>query len=182
MQYLSWQTKFYKNAPSVRQHGQGVQKTTTQDGLCIVIISQAAYKRKGGTIMARERMSEASWNAKTKRWCCRVMVRGKRRAFYSSIEGRRGKREAERKADQWIETGAISPKTKVCNPLSPTLKKCLDSGTNRNNLKGTKPKNMPNKKRMPTAPSFFILVARVCASENHIPSGTQSAELPDARQ
>ena len=65
--------------------------------------------------MARERMSEASWNAKTKRWCCRVMVHGKRRAFYSSIEGRRGKREAERKADQWIETGAISPKTKVCN-------------------------------------------------------------------
>lgn len=63
--------------------------------------------------MARERMSEASWNAKTKRWCCRVMVRGKRRAFYSSIEGRRGKREAERKAEEWLASGTMSPKVKV---------------------------------------------------------------------
>lgn len=54
----------------------------------------------------KERLSEAIWNEKQSRWCCRVMLNGKRRAFYSSTPGRRGKREAERKADEWLADGA----------------------------------------------------------------------------
>ena len=55
----------------------------------------------------KERTAEARWIENQSRWCCRVMVNGKRKAFYSTTAGRRGKREAERKADEWIERGAL---------------------------------------------------------------------------
>lgn len=61
----------------------------------------------------KERLSEAIWNEKQSRWCCRVMMNGKRRAFYSSVPGRKGKREAERKADAWIEDGALDAGLRV---------------------------------------------------------------------
>ena len=61
----------------------------------------------------KERLSEAIWNEQQSRWCCRVMLNGKRRAFYSSTPGRKGKREAERKADAWIENGAIDAGLRV---------------------------------------------------------------------
>lgn len=61
----------------------------------------------------KERLSEAVWDENQNRWCCRVMVNYKRRAFYSSIPGRKGKREAERKADAWIADGAIDAGLRV---------------------------------------------------------------------
>ena len=56
----------------------------------------------------KERLSEAIWDEQRERWCCRVTMEGKRRAFYSSTPGRKGKREAERKADDWLENGTIN--------------------------------------------------------------------------
>lgn len=49
------------------------------------------------------RTSEAVWVESTSRWHIRVMVNGQRKSFYSSTPGRRGKREAEGKADDWLE-------------------------------------------------------------------------------
>lgn len=55
----------------------------------------------------KERLSEAIWDDERERWCCRVTLNGKRRAFYSTLPGRKGKREAERKADDWLENGSV---------------------------------------------------------------------------
>lgn len=60
----------------------------------------------------KERLSEAVWLEKTERWSCKVTKDGMRRAFYSSTPGRKGKREAERKADEWLEEGIIRGGTK----------------------------------------------------------------------
>ena len=61
----------------------------------------------------KQRLSEAIWDDSRSRWCCRVMCDGKRKAFYSSTPGRKGKREAERKADEWIESGAVSTAARI---------------------------------------------------------------------
>ena len=52
--------------------------------------------------MPKERTTEAAWSDKYKRWSIKVRQDGQRKAFYSSTPGRRGKFEAERKADAWL--------------------------------------------------------------------------------
>lgn len=52
--------------------------------------------------MPVKRKSEASWEASRNRWRVTVGRDGIRRSFYSSIPGRRGKHEAENKADVWL--------------------------------------------------------------------------------
>ena len=52
--------------------------------------------------MPKERTTEAAWSDKYKRWSIKVQRDGQRKAFYSSTTGRRGKFEAERKADAWL--------------------------------------------------------------------------------
>lgn len=52
-----------------------------------------------------QRTNEAVWSEKYGRWSIKVQRDGERKAFYSSKEGRKGKLEAERKADQWISDG-----------------------------------------------------------------------------
>lgn len=51
------------------------------------------------------RANEAVWMDKYKYWRIQVQKDGKRKAFYSSKAGTRGKAEAERKADKWLEQG-----------------------------------------------------------------------------
>ena len=51
----------------------------------------------------RERKTQAVWDDNRSRWCIRVQVDGYRKAFYSSKPGMKGKIEAERKADHWLE-------------------------------------------------------------------------------
>lgn len=51
------------------------------------------------------RTNEAVWLDKYKYWRIQVQKDGKRKAFYSSKAGTRGKAEAERKADKWLEDG-----------------------------------------------------------------------------
>lgn len=52
-----------------------------------------------------QRRSEAIWIESKKYWQVKVQKDGKRRAFTSSTKGRKGKHEAEAKADEWLESG-----------------------------------------------------------------------------
>lgn len=49
------------------------------------------------------RRSEAYWNDSKNSWQVNVQRKGIRKSFYSSIEGRVGKHEAESKADEWLK-------------------------------------------------------------------------------
>ena len=49
-----------------------------------------------------ERKNEAVWTESRKRWQINVQVDGVRKTFTSSFPGRRGKADAERKADRWL--------------------------------------------------------------------------------
>lgn len=51
------------------------------------------------------RTNTAKWMEKQKRWQINVQKDGKRRTFTSSTPGRAGQREANSKADQWLDAG-----------------------------------------------------------------------------
>lgn len=57
---------------------------------------------------AKKRTNEASWSDAKKHWYIAVQVNGKRKFFYSSITGRKGKIDAEAKADEWLERGVFN--------------------------------------------------------------------------
>ncbi len=61
----------------------------------------------------RKRTNEAVWSEKEGRWYIQVMRKGIRRNFHSSIPGRKGKIEAERKADEWIASEIKDGRAKV---------------------------------------------------------------------
>lgn len=50
----------------------------------------------------KERKTEAYWVEKSQRWQIKVQDDGERKTFYSSSPGKKGKIEAEKKADRWI--------------------------------------------------------------------------------
>lgn len=52
-----------------------------------------------------ERKNEAVWIEKQQRWQIKVQHNGERKTFYSMRAGKKGKVEAERKADTWLENG-----------------------------------------------------------------------------
>ena len=55
--------------------------------------------------MATDRRAEAVWHDQQERWVLRVQMDGKRKAFYSSTKGYKGRREVEAKADSWLRSG-----------------------------------------------------------------------------
>lgn len=55
--------------------------------------------------MSKHRRSEAIWVEARNRWQINVQRDGKRKTFTSSTPGRKGKHEAEAKADDWLEAG-----------------------------------------------------------------------------
>lgn len=55
--------------------------------------------------MKKQRKNEAVWSDTQKRWCVKIQNDGIRKAFYSSKPGKKGKIEAERKADEWLSEG-----------------------------------------------------------------------------
>jgi integrase len=55
--------------------------------------------------MATDSRAEAVWNDQQERWVLRVQMDGKRKAFYSSTKGYKGRREVEAKADSWLRSG-----------------------------------------------------------------------------
>jgi integrase len=59
------------------------------------------------------RIVEAQWLKEQKRWQIKVQANGVRRAFTSSIPGRAGKAEANRKADEWLANSLVDPSSPV---------------------------------------------------------------------
>lgn len=55
--------------------------------------------------MGTKRRAEAAWVESRSRWQINVQQGGKRKTFTSSIPGRKGKHEAESKADEWLDAG-----------------------------------------------------------------------------
>lgn len=47
------------------------------------------------------RKAEAWWDSNRNRWRINAQKNGIRKTFYSSVHGQRGKKEAERKANNW---------------------------------------------------------------------------------
>lgn len=57
--------------------------------------------------MAIKRRSEAIWIESKAYWQVKVQKDGVRKAFTSALKGRKGKHEAEAKADEWLEKGTV---------------------------------------------------------------------------
>lgn len=57
-----------------------------------------------------KRTNTAAWSDKKKRWQINVQKDGQRRSFYSSTLGRTGQREANSKADEWLDSGIVAGK------------------------------------------------------------------------
>lgn len=53
------------------------------------------------------RINEAAWLEKYNRWQIKVQKDGVRKTFTSSKEGKKGKIECEKKADKWLNGGAV---------------------------------------------------------------------------
>ena len=51
----------------------------------------------------KKRVNTAFWVEKESRWCIAVQKNGTRKRFYSSTPGRTGQREANAKADAWLD-------------------------------------------------------------------------------
>ena len=60
-----------------------------------------------------KRTNTAVWSDKHRRWQINVQMDGKRRSFYSSTPGRTGQREANAKADAWLESGITATGERV---------------------------------------------------------------------
>ena len=63
--------------------------------------------------MQRDRAAEARWIEKENRWCIQVQSNGIRRRFYSSVSGKKGKVQAERKADEWLSSESLRTGVRV---------------------------------------------------------------------
>lgn len=60
-----------------------------------------------------KRTNTAQWYEKYQRWQIQVQKDNERRTFYSSTPGRNGQREANRKADAWLDDGIDKVNLKV---------------------------------------------------------------------
>lgn len=60
-----------------------------------------------------KRKNEATWVESVHRWQINIQCNGKRKTFTCSTPGRKGKIAAERKADDWLERGAVDDSAKV---------------------------------------------------------------------
>lgn len=59
------------------------------------------------------RTNSAAWVEAAHRWQIKVQKDGKRRMFVSATPGRKGKREAEAKADAWLEAGLADTRRRL---------------------------------------------------------------------
>lgn len=60
-----------------------------------------------------KRTNTATWSEKHKRWQINVQNNGLRKSFYSFIPGRAGQREANAKADAWLDSGIAPSRERV---------------------------------------------------------------------
>ena len=70
-------------------------------------------KSKGVFLMEKKRINTAKWMENQKRWQIKVQKDGERRTFTSSTPGRKGQREANAKADAWLDDGIMNGSTRV---------------------------------------------------------------------
>lgn len=78
-----------------------------------------------------KRKSEAVWFEDRQRWQINVQTDGKRKTFTSSIKGKRGKADAERKADRWLEeptTAEVARVSKLLDEFEAHLKSTKSTG------------------------------------------------------
>ena len=61
----------------------------------------------------KKRTTTAEWQECTKRWRIRVQKNGTMKSFYSSTPGRTGQREANAKADAWLDDSIRDGRKKV---------------------------------------------------------------------
>ena len=59
------------------------------------------------------RTNTAKWDEKTKRWKIYVQKDNVRKTFYSSVKGKEGQREANAKADNWLDNNIIDTNLKI---------------------------------------------------------------------
>ena len=68
-----------------------------------------------------KRTNTAVWMENQSRWQIKVQKNGIRRTFYSSTRGRTGQREANAKADAWLDDGVENLTLKVAKALDEYL-------------------------------------------------------------
>ncbi len=98
------------------------------------------------------RKGQAKWDDKAKRWRISVQKDGVRRAFYSSNPSTRGKFEAERKADHWLDTGSQNENIRLGAAWDEFLNYTLDKGKG-----GTRQKGTANHKKHEQMGRLYIL-------------------------
>ena len=60
-----------------------------------------------------KRVGTAKWYENQKRWQIKVQKDGERRTFTSSTPGRTGQREANAKADEWLDEDVVAPNVRI---------------------------------------------------------------------
>lgn len=76
------------------------------------------------------RTNTAAWNGK--RWRIDVQKDGTRKSFYSSKPGRVGQREANAKADAWLDDGIAAKAPRVSEACGPWLREVQQTTSNTN--------------------------------------------------
>lgn len=79
-----------------------------------------------------KRVNTAVWMEKYQRWQINVQKDGKRKTFSSYTPGRKGQREANEKADRWLDDGIVDSSVRVSALLDQWLKN-LEITTSRSN-------------------------------------------------
>ena len=79
-----------------------------------------------------QRTNTAVWVDKYQRWQIKVQKEGVRKTFYSSKPGRTGQREANSKADAWLDLGIENPNRKVDELLDEFLLNIKEKTSNAN--------------------------------------------------
>lgn len=78
----------------------------------------------------KKRTGTATWREEEGRWRIKVQKNGKQKCFYSSTPGRTGQREANAKADAWLDEGIKNGKRKVSDLYAEWLAElALSTGT-----------------------------------------------------
>lgn len=85
-------------------------------------------------MVKKERINEAKWNESKQQWRLDVQANSQRKSFYSSTPGRKGKIEAERKADAWLDGGGSDdPRLdELWHQFLQEISKTTGSGNHRN--------------------------------------------------
>ena len=76
------------------------------------------------------RTNTAAWNGK--RWRIDVQKDGTRKSFYSSKPGRTGQREANAKADAWLDEGIAAKAPRVADACGAWLREVEETTSSTN--------------------------------------------------